>query len=367
MMKRMQCYILVVVGLAVFQITSVAQANGQCPQIGSSPSCSLLITITPNGSLTFKSDPLVPPFDGIEDVLVGVFNNSGANVFGVSLIGNGIFGFDGDGAGTLFGSAGATGYEGPNTSFTIIDDNSGTVNFTATDAKGIPIGLPNQQFIWFSLEGSPDAIALSQRVTIDPGHGLTCPTKADKATKSSRIGVVGITNFTTPPLGLLHEDLLTVAVATSLNTILQGQHFIVNMTKADTQSCPTLLERANIANNFRSNLYISVHFNAPNHNPLSQFFDSGPEILINPSKSSSRTLASLMLASLSSSIGLSPDIFGVRSEGDDVVLTETRMTAVIAEVAHLSPPDDGLIHDDPDFVKKAAKGIADGINAFINQ
>lgn len=79
-------------GLAAFAFTSAAYANGQCPAIGLSSSCSILITINPNGSLTFKSDPSVQPFDGEEDVLVGVFNNSGASVFGISLSGDNIFG-----------------------------------------------------------------------------------------------------------------------------------------------------------------------------------------------------------------------------------------------------------------------------------
>src|SRR5947209_14232623 len=71
----------------------------QCPSIGLSPSCAVLIVVNPNGSLKALTDPSIPPFDGIEDTLVGVQNNSGATIFGISLTGPGIFDFDGDGAG----------------------------------------------------------------------------------------------------------------------------------------------------------------------------------------------------------------------------------------------------------------------------
>src|SRR5258706_1273012 len=107
--------------LAIGSYAPGAWANGACPAIGQSSSCSVLITIQPNGQLTFQVDALVPPYDGEEDVLVGVINRSGATVYGIQLSGNGIFDFDGDGAGV--GT-----YAGPNTSFTVQDVNTGTVN-----------------------------------------------------------------------------------------------------------------------------------------------------------------------------------------------------------------------------------------------
>jgi len=345
------------IGAVILIHASSAYANGQCPSIGLSPSCSILITINPNGSLSFKSDPSVPPFDGVEDVLVGVVNKSGAAVFGISLIGNDIFGFDGDGAGTLVGSFGPTGYEGPGTSFTKIDDNRGTVNFTSSQ------GLPDQGFIWFSLEGDPDSVQLSQRITIDPGHGLSCT----NSNGSGPAGAEGITDFKTPPLGKLREDPLTVAVAAPLANILRNQHFIVGTTKTDVQSCPTLRERGQKANNDRSNVFVSVHLNAPLTNVFTQTLFSGTKVLYDPAKSDSQTLAQLMAGTVSAALGLSNQ--GVDARTDLAVLkpTVSRMTAVIAEVARLSPPDDVKVHDDPAFAVKAANGIASAVNAFFSQ
>jgi hypothetical protein len=145
--------------LAAFAAAALASYGGvvhaasppfnQCPAIGASPSCAVLITINPGGSLSFQQDPSVKPFDGIDDQLVGVVNNSGTVASSISLSGPDIFGFDGDGAGSVFpgGPFGSTGYEGPQTNFAITDVNNGTVLFLN--------GLPNDTSRWFSLEGPP--------------------------------------------------------------------------------------------------------------------------------------------------------------------------------------------------------------------
>jgi hypothetical protein len=127
----------------------------QCPAVGFDTGCALLIVINPDGSATVKSDPGQGAFDGIEDTLIGVQNNSSTTLASLPLIGTlAPFGFDGDGlcsglpgptpTGCPFGP---TGYEGPNTSFSNISPslNDGTVNFTG--------GLGSGKSAYFSLEG----------------------------------------------------------------------------------------------------------------------------------------------------------------------------------------------------------------------
>lgn len=125
----------------------------ECPAIGADTSCGILIVINPGGSLTVLADPTQGPFDGSEDTLVGVLNQSDQKVDSISLTTTtDAFGFDGDGlctftftgsSGCLFGP---TGYEGPNTSFSDIsvDNTSGTVDFTG--------GLRSGASAYFSLE-----------------------------------------------------------------------------------------------------------------------------------------------------------------------------------------------------------------------
>jgi hypothetical protein len=141
--------------LLLILLPASAHAIGSCPAYQQASSCSVLITINPNGSLTYQRDASVPPYDGDEDVLVGVVNHSGATVYGISISGPDIFGFDGDGAG------GGGSYQGPGTSFTIANSSSGVVNFAN--------GLADGGFRWFSLEGNPSAASFVTVASSDHG------------------------------------------------------------------------------------------------------------------------------------------------------------------------------------------------------
>lgn len=329
---------------AIFLHTS-SSAIGNCPAIGYSTSCAVLITINPDGSLGIQKDPSVAPYDGEDDTLVGVVNRSGATVYGISLNGNGVFGFDGDGAN-------GNSYAGPGVSFTVQDANTGTVNFDS--------GLPNNNFLWFSLEGPPSTIRLAKTVTIDPGHGFNC------AKVNQAVGAVGITDFpaNNPPPGKLKEDNLTVAIAQSLQAKLSADGYRVVMTKSDANSCPTFLERTNIANNAHSNIYVSIHVNAASSAPLG--IGSGSSVLYNSVKTSSKTLADLMVTQIASSVGVNNRGSAVRDELAVLKPTTSRMSAVLAEVARLSGSDETLLHA-AGTTDKAAQGIKGGLDNFLNQ
>lgn len=332
-----------------FVFHSNVWAIGQCPPIGQSPSCGALITINPNGSLKIQVDSSVPPYDGVEDSIVGVINNSGASVFGIKLSGSGIFGFDGDGA---FGGS----YSNSDISFNIQDANTGIVNFTN------PNGLENGKFAYFSLEGSPTAIKLTSTITLDPGHGTTC------AAVSQAVGAVGskIYPASNPPPGPLMEDSLTVDVASQLGSLLAGDSFDVKLTKGSVSACPTFLERTKIANDARSNLFVSIHFDAPATGLTGLLKFPGSLGIYNSAKSSAATLAQFVANNTSASLGISNR--GTKVDNSLAVLktTTSRMTGIIIETARLSSPDDDVIHASGGTTR-AANGIRAGINAFINQ
>jgi hypothetical protein len=99
----------------------------ECPAIGASPSCQILLVINSDNTVSVDGDPSVGTFDGSDDTLVGIINNSKAAVKAVTVSGpgSGLSGFDEDGIcsgdyGSWTGSAkcpyGPTGYEGPGTS-----------------------------------------------------------------------------------------------------------------------------------------------------------------------------------------------------------------------------------------------------------
>lgn len=115
----------------------LAFAASVCPAYGSAAGCNEVITINADGSYTVAGIAANGVYyDGSDDVLVGIVNNSASSVSSITLNGNGtdIFGFDGDGINT-FGAPGnttdTTAYGGPDTYFTNIssDLTTGTVNF----------------------------------------------------------------------------------------------------------------------------------------------------------------------------------------------------------------------------------------------
>jgi len=143
-----------------------------CPIISGVSTCNTIITAGPGGSFTTAIvDP--HPYDGSDDALVGIINNSGAPITSLDFVGagngGGLFAFDGDGLQTFNSAAGGppdtTGYggkvsnsadfdlTGPNDSFTNIHTvtvprDAGTVVFG-------PTGIPDGGSAYFSLESSP--------------------------------------------------------------------------------------------------------------------------------------------------------------------------------------------------------------------
>lgn len=313
----------------------------QCPTIGLSPGCAVLITINPNGSLTVSVDPSVPPYDGVEDTLVGVINKSGATVFGIALTGSDIFGFDGDGANN-------GDYAGPGVSFTITDANTGTVNF--------PSGLDNGKSLWFSLEGPPTSIKLSHTVTVDPGHGGT--SCADGGTS------VGGDTGTTGPTYKDTEHALALSIGLKLQTLFTTAKETVTMTRTSAV-CPSLKERVEIANNANSNVFVSIHFNGVDDPKV-----NGTQIWYQAKKTSSNTLATLNANAISGALGTSNR--GIKRSGQDgknlYVVNNTRMTAVLLEVAFLTnvKGDEDIMHRTTSPAVTANASYS-AIEQFLNQ
>ncbi|MDQ6811356.1 MAG: hypothetical protein M3Z95_05610 [Actinomycetota bacterium] len=149
----------------------------QCPAIGLDTSCAVLIEITPSGEAESFTDPTQGPFDGVEDTLIGVQNNSKNTVETIKLKTGSlpipIFGFDGDGLCSAFISPkpagcpfGPTGYEGPKTSFTIENANEGNVNFL--EGTVAPGGSA-----YFSLEGPVTLHCTKSKLECEGGEKCT--------------------------------------------------------------------------------------------------------------------------------------------------------------------------------------------------
>jgi hypothetical protein len=76
-------------GLAAAQTAGAASQRSapfnQCPSIGSSPSCEILLVVNSDNSITVLNDSSVGTFDGSDDTLVGIVNNSSAAVKAITV------------------------------------------------------------------------------------------------------------------------------------------------------------------------------------------------------------------------------------------------------------------------------------------
>jgi hypothetical protein len=163
-----------IMGAMVGVAASASAASGpvsppftECPAIGNSPGCEIMLVVNPDQTISVLGDPNVGPYDGGDDTLVGVLNNSNASVSAITVTGpgSGLSGFDGDGICTYSFLADSycgqqvsgTGYEGPGTSFitSANEPDSAEVDFTN--------GLAAGGSAYFSLEGALTSAVLTAR------------------------------------------------------------------------------------------------------------------------------------------------------------------------------------------------------------
>lgn len=175
--------------IAVFALASFASslaASPICPTTSfTNTDCAFLITIASNGSISGSVVPGSNPYDGVEDSLVGVINNSSSTFTGSIALSSGadIFGFDGDGickypgasAAAFSYTCDASGYAGPINTFTVTNVRAGFVNIN---------GLAPGATTFFSLEEDPN--------TITSGGGINVGGVPEPATMSMIGGGMGM-------------------------------------------------------------------------------------------------------------------------------------------------------------------------------
>ena len=153
----------------VAQAAPTAQAI--CPVVHdvTNMNCNVEIFLTgPSAATTIITN--TTPYDGSDDNLVGIINNSGSTISSLTFSGStsagGLFGFDGDGLQSFVAAAGSdsTGYGGKTsagefTTFTNINGTvSGTSCFGACTTGTVVFGasgIADGATAYFSLEGPP--------------------------------------------------------------------------------------------------------------------------------------------------------------------------------------------------------------------
>ena len=177
------------------------------------------------------------------------------------------------------------------------------------------------------------------KVFIDPGHGGSDPGAVNES--------FGIT-----------EAFVNLDIAKRLQSILYARGYETMMSRT-TDDFVGLRERANMANNWGANYFISVHSNA-SENPNA----NGTETLYHRENTTGERLANEIQVQLILQNNLSDR--GIIPRPNLAVLRLTNMPAVMAEVAFISNPKEAALLASPEFRQQSAQAIADGFTNFIN-
>lgn len=178
--------LLAVIGSAQQSIAAQAPAPPftQCPAVGLSPSCKILLVVDSTG-VTVYENPAAGNYDGGDDTLVGIVNNSANAVPAVTVTGpgSGLAGFDGDGICTYLACTWptTTGYEGPGSSF--VTDPTSQDTAEVDFASG---GLSPGASTYFSLEGTLTAATLTARK-----GGLATYAALGDSYSAGEMGIIG--------------------------------------------------------------------------------------------------------------------------------------------------------------------------------
>ncbi len=181
-------------------------------------------------------------------------------------------------------------------------------------------------------------------ILIDPGHG-----GEDEGTKSLSKPVYSEKSF----------NLIT---AKFLSSYLKQMGYQPVLTRTD-DTFISLKGRFEGANNMKPALFVSVHYNAapaPEANGVEVFYYRQED---NPSRTqSSKKLAQSVLAEVIAATGAKSRNV---KHGDYAVIRETEMPAILIEGGFLSNEEELQKIKDPNYLKKVAWGIAQGIDKYL--
>lgn len=182
-------------------------------------------------------------------------------------------------------------------------------------------------------------------IVIDPGHG-----GEDAGTRS----------LTSPRY---QEKSLNLSTANFLKEYLQKMGYLVKMTRNDDTFIP-LTTRSLMANDYRSKLFVSVHYNAAASEQAEgievYYYQEGDKTR----SSSSKLLAESVLSQLIEKTGAKSR--GVK-HGNLSVIRETEMPAILVEGGFMTNKKEMDKIKDPSYIKQISYGIAVGIDQYLKK
>lgn len=159
-----------------------------------------------------------------------------------------------------------------------------------------------------------------------------------------------------PFTGVKEKD-LALAMAQKLKVKLENIGFKVYMTR-DDDTYVELKSRAEIANNLGANAFLSIHINANgNQNP------KGVEMLYVPDGRDNKGFAQMLQTEVVKATGAAS--IGIIQRPNLVVIRETRMPAVLAELGFLTNPTEERLLQDAAYQDKLVQGMYNAILKYV--
>ncbi len=155
---------------------------------------------------------------------------------------------------------------------------------------------------------------------------------------------------------ILEKD-INFEIAKLVKQQLEAADLCVKMVRED-DSFFSLKERAKYANKYNAKVFVSIHCNSTEGEA------SGIETYYDRFDAKSQLLAAYIQQCL---------ILETRANdrsvkaADYTVIRDTKMPAALAEVGFLSDEEECKLLQDLEYQKKLAKGIADGVEAFLEE
>ncbi|WP_289294109.1 N-acetylmuramoyl-L-alanine amidase [Romboutsia ilealis] len=175
------------------------------------------------------------------------------------------------------------------------------------------------------------------KVFIDAGHGGTDP------------GSLGC--------GYRESD-INLQVAKKVESKLKSKGIDVKMSRS-SDIYYSLSERSEMANNYGADLFVSIHQNSAEAKSA-----NGIETYYTEKKPNDKPLSNDIQTNLINKTGA---INRKVKTANFAVLTQTKMTAALAECGFISNPEEANKISNPTYQDKLATGIADGIEKYLKE
>ncbi len=203
-------------------------------------------------------------------------------------------------------------------------------------------------------------------VCIDPGHQAKGDSRTEPNGPGAGVMKARVTGGTHGSVSGLYEYQLTLSVAEALKNELTARGYTVYMTRNSHDVNISNMERAQYAASVGAEISIRLHANGSTNPAVSGALALAPSAA-NPYvaglAASSQSLSSKVLSGYCAATGMANK--GVQANDTMTGINWCTMPVTIIEMGFMTNPSDDANMANPDFQKKMAKGIADGIDAYF--